>query len=76
VRRLWETILVALGFVTLSFAYFGWRLLPHPGNKVPEGASGVMIIWSFAWWEHAVSTFSNPFVTQAIDVPYGADIVW
>jgi hypothetical protein len=58
-RRTIATFAVPLGYVGLSFAFFGWRLLPHPGRLL-VGTAGQrdpeIFIWSFAWWPHAILT--------------------
>ena len=33
-RRRRTDLLVLLGYAAISFGYFGWRLLPHPGRVV------------------------------------------
>ena len=62
-----------------STLLFGWQLWPHPGRAVlgltivadPEG-----VIWEFGWWAHALQTFTNPFVTNAVYYPVGANLTW
>jgi hypothetical protein len=61
----------------LSFAYFGARLLPHPGRDlVGYGRDPEIFVWSFAWWLHAIETFQNPFVSHAIYAPGGINLAW
>jgi hypothetical protein len=65
------------GYMTISFGYFGWRLLPHPGRLiVGSGHDPLIFIWSFAWWSHALATATNPFVTHALYAPSGINVVW
>jgi hypothetical protein len=69
--------IVLLGYASLSFAYFGWRLLPHPGRPyVGQGRDPQIFIWSFAWWPHAILHGENPFVTHAIFAPDGLNLTW
>jgi hypothetical protein len=35
-----------------------------------------VIVWSFGWWEHALATGTNPFVSHAAYAPYGINIAW
>jgi hypothetical protein len=68
---------VLLGYVSVSFAYFGWRLLPHPGRPyIGAGRDPQIFIWSFAWWPHAILHGHNPFVTHAIFAPDGINLTW
>lgn len=72
------TLVVAV-YAALSFVYLGWRLIHHPGRdlvgynaqKDPEA-----FLWSFAWWPHAIASWTNPFVTHAIYAPVGIDLAW
>jgi hypothetical protein len=41
---------VLLGYGAISFAYFGARLLPHPGRALlGSGQDPQIFVWSFAW---------------------------
>ena len=76
-RRLPTNAVVLLGYVSVAFAYFGWRLLPHPGRPyIGEGRDPQIFIWSFAWWPHAILHGQNPFVTHAIFAPDGINLTW
>jgi hypothetical protein len=66
-------------YAALSFAFVGWRLIHHPGRdlvgyNVPTDSE--IFVWSFAWWPHAVATWTNPFVSHAIYAPVGFDLAW
>src|SRR5712692_316367 len=75
--RLDANLVVLLGYAAISFGYFGWRLLPHPGRLVIGFAHDPQIfIWSFAWWPHAIATWTNPFVTHALYAPDGINLAW
>jgi hypothetical protein len=68
---------VLLGYVAVSFLYFGVRLLPHPGRDlVGFGSDPQIFVWSFAWWPHALLHGQNPFVTHAIFAPEGLSLAW
>ncbi len=66
-------------YTVVSAVVFGWRLWPHPGRGV-VGLSLVAdpeaFIWEFGWWAHAIETMTNPFVTDAVYYPVGANLVW
>ncbi len=72
----WD-LLVIVGFAAVSFAYFGVRLVPHPGRVIlGDGADNEIFVWSFAWWPHAILHGHNPFVTHALFAPSGANLAW
>jgi hypothetical protein len=64
-------------YAALSFVYFGWRLVPHPGRLL-VGAHGEsdaeIFVWSFAWWPHAIGDWTNPFVSHAVYAPTGVNL--
>ena len=66
-----------LGYSAIAFAYFGARLLPHPGRDVlGSGKDPLIFIWAFAWWPHALSEWTNPLVSHAIYAPEGYNLAW
>jgi hypothetical protein len=76
-RRSKASWLVPLGYAAVSFVYFGWRLLPHPGRGVIGASHDSQIyIWSFAWWTHAIEHGQNPFLTHVLYAPTGIDTAW
>jgi hypothetical protein len=76
-RRARTNLFVLLGYVAVAFAYFGWRLVPHPGRYIlGAGRDPQIFVWAFAWWPHAVGTWQNPFYTHAIYAPDGINLAW
>jgi len=76
-RRLATNALVLAGYSGVSFALFGWRLLPHPGRLVlGQGGDPAIYIWSMAWWPHAIGAWTNPLVSHAVYAPTGVNIAW
>ncbi len=76
-RRLAGNALVLLGYTAIGFAYFGARLVPHPGRwLVGYGRDPEIFVWSFAWWLHALETLQNPFYSHAIYAPVGINLAW
>src|SRR3954468_22944934 len=64
-------------YLAVSFLYFGARLLPHPGRPlVGSPYDPEIFVWSFAWWEHAIATGTNPLVSHAVYAPQGIDLAW
>jgi hypothetical protein len=77
VRRWQRDAIVLVGYVAVSFAFYGWRLWPHPGRPLLGfGPDAEIFVWSFAWWPHALGSGTNPFVTHAIYVPTGMNMAW
>jgi hypothetical protein len=76
-RNLGRNALVLTGYVALAFAYFGVRLIPHPGRDlIGSGRDPQIFVWSFGWWLHALETWQNPFYSHAIYAPDGINLVW
>jgi hypothetical protein len=76
-RRLLTNAVVLLGYSAISFAYFGWRLLPHPGRPyLGYGRDPQIFIWSFGWWPHAILHGENPIVSHAVFAPDGINLAW
>ena len=66
-----------LGYVVLSFLFFGIHLLPHPGRAMfGSGRDPEIFVWSFAWWQHALGAGQNPFVSHAVYAPDGINLAW
>ncbi len=40
------------------------------------GPDNDIYVWSFAWWPHAILSWTNPVVTHAILAPSGVDLAW
>jgi hypothetical protein len=76
-RRGWTSAAVLAGYILVAFAYWGVRLLPHPGRYVVGGGQDPQIfIWSFAWWPHALGHGLNPIHTHTIWAPLGINLAW
>jgi hypothetical protein len=54
------------------------RVLPHPGRTYVGGLTTdpQVVIWSMAWWPHAVVHGLNPLVTQELWAPDGVNLAW
>jgi hypothetical protein len=75
VRRIEKPAALA-GYVAVSIAYFGWRLLPHPGRVIFGNENATLYIWSFGWWRHAIGSWSNPLVTHALYGGTAVNLTW
>ncbi len=66
-----------LGYVAVSFLYFGRPIVSHPGRYlIGYGRDPQIFVWSFAWYLHALETWQNPFFSHAIYAPTGINLVW
>ena len=78
-RRAWTSVVVLAGYCAVSFVYFGLPFVSHPGRDLIGTARQYdpeLFIWSFAWWPHAIESWTNPFFTHAIYAPTGINITW
>ncbi|HEY3920501.1 MAG TPA: hypothetical protein VGL76_00135, partial [Gaiellaceae bacterium] len=76
-RALATNSVVFLGYAGLSFLYFGIPLASHPGRAMlGNGQDPQIFVWSFAWWEHAIATWTNPLYSHAIYAPDGVNLAW
>lgn len=76
-RRRRADLVVLLGYAAISFGYYGWRVLPHPGrNLIGWGHDSEIYVWSFAWWPHAIGSWTNPFMTHVLYAPTGINTAW
>lgn len=70
-------LLVFLGYLAVSVAYFGWPLSTHPRSTLlATGPDPAIFVWAFAWWPHALLSWQDPFVTHALYAPSGANLTW
>jgi hypothetical protein len=74
--RRFDNALAAVAYVAATLVYFGWELLPHPGNALSQGPNPDLMVWSFAWWAHALGTGTNPMFSHAVYAPYGVNLAW
>ena len=78
-RRANPSLVVLAGYVAIAFAYFGWRLLPHPGRELVgkwQQNDADIFVWSFAWWPHAILHGLNPYLTRVVYAPTGVNLAW
>jgi hypothetical protein len=76
-RHLGRNALVLTGYAGVAFAYFGARLVTHPGRDLlGTGRDPQIFVWAFGWWLHALETWQNPFYSHAIYAPDGINLAW
>jgi hypothetical protein len=64
-------------YLTLSIFYFGVPIASHPGRDlIGNGPDPELIVWSLAWWPHAILHGENPFVTHAVWSGVGVNLAW
>jgi hypothetical protein len=61
-----------LGIALLVFA----RAWTHLGSRLVGGSDSSLMAWFLAWDWYAVSHLTNPFLTDRIAVPDGANLMW
>src|SRR5215210_1314434 len=69
---------IALGtYLFLSVALLAGPVALHPQTRyVGSGADPQNIMWSFAWWPHALAHGQNPFVTRDVWAPFALNLAW
>ncbi len=78
-RRTRTSLGALLGYCATSYLFFGLPLTSHPGRYLagtPGQHDPEIFVWSFAWWPHAIGTWTNPFFTHAIYHPQGVNLAW
>lgn len=66
-----------LGYTAISFAYWGWALMPDPsGTLVGSKQDPLIFVWAFEWYPHALLSWTNPLFTDALFVPDGINLAW
>jgi hypothetical protein len=74
-----ERAWAALGIYGLfSVLVLGRGVILEPAEKVvgDTGADKTIYIWSLVWWPHALTEGMNPFHTDLVWAPEGADLTW
>jgi hypothetical protein len=64
-----------LAYVAGSVYLYG-RVLADPVHRVIGGADTQVFAWYFAWYRHALTTGHTPFISHAINVPSGVNVMW
>jgi hypothetical protein len=79
-RRTLPSFVVLAAYSAVSFLYFGIPLVSHPGRDFVGGPTAgndsMIFIWGFAWYPHAILSWTNPFITNVIYHPQGIDLMW
>ena len=72
-----QTIAAFLSYVALSALIFGRGLLANPAAAyLGRGPDGLLNIWFFAWWAHAIAHHLNPFESTVVWAPSGVNLAW
>src|SRR5216684_6381347 len=73
----WQLVIPFLIYCALSILLFGRALLGHfSAVHIGSGGDPPSMMWSLAWWPHAIANGLNPFVTGTIWAPYGFNLTW
>ena len=57
-------------------AYGYGAFLANPRGSLPGVQDGLLYAWYFTWIEHSVVHLHNPFVSNALNAPYGFNVMW
>ena len=57
-------------------AYGYGAFLANPRGSLPGAQDGLLYAWYFTWIEHSVVHLHNPFVSNALNAPYGFNVMW
>src|ERR1700693_4947853 len=72
-----DSLAAFLGYAFLSTIYLGLPLLTSSQSRyVGDRQDATLIIWSFAWWPHAIVHGLNPIVSHFVWAPDGVDLMW
>lgn len=73
----WQLVIPFLIYCALSILLFGRGVLGHFSTvHIGSGGDPPSMMWSLAWWPHAIANGLNPFVTGTIWAPYGFNLTW
>lgn len=69
--------LALLLFTAIAMVYFGRPLRSHFSDAmIAAGPDASGFVWYMKWWPHALATAINPFVSDQIWAPTGANLAW
>jgi hypothetical protein len=75
--RLIHRYIVATAIYLLTAAVFTWPAVLHMSTRVIGGGGDTLFhIWAMRWWQHALGTWHNPFITDQIFAPVGVNLTW
>jgi hypothetical protein len=72
-----RSFLAFAAYLAFACALFGRTLFRHFSySHIGAGPDAALMIWSLAWWPHAIANHLNPFLTHAIWAPSGLNLTW
>jgi hypothetical protein len=72
-----EKLLALLSYAAVAILLFGLPVLANPSEQyVGWGTDPGAHVWFLAWWPHALSTGTNPVITNAVWAPSGYNLAW
>jgi hypothetical protein len=64
-------------YIALAVVFFGGNILSDPRHYyIGSGQDPAAYLWCLVWWPFALAHKINPFVSQFIWVPNGANLEW
>lgn len=74
--RQWAPRLVPpLAYLGLAY-YFTQQFWANPQHNVFGTDDAILFSWYFQWIEHSITHLQNPFITHAMAVPGGVNVMW
>jgi hypothetical protein len=69
--------ILATAIYLLTAALFTWPGVLHMSTHIiGRGGDALFHIWAMRWWQHALLTWHNPFITHQIFAPVGVNLTW
>jgi hypothetical protein len=68
--------ILATAIYLLTAASFTWPGVLQISTRIIGGGDALFHIWAMRWWQHALVTWHNPFITYHIFAPVGVNLTW
>lgn len=74
--RRWASLLVPPILYLLASFYYAQHFWTDPQHRVYGTDDAILFSWYFEWIKHCITTGQNPFITHAMAVPGGVNVMW
>jgi len=72
-----EALGAFLIYLIISFVFFGRGLVGHFSTwYIGRGPDPPQMVWSVGWWAYAIAHRVDPFLTEVLFAPVGANLAW
>lgn len=76
VARRWAPRLLPPILYLLAAFYFAQDFWADPQHRVYGTDDAILFSWYFEWVQHCIAHWQNPFITHAMAVPGGVNVMW